>query len=532
MKGGPKPAPSVADLPPLKSTAPAKRVLEFFETHLRHTAGAKAGTPLRLAPWQRNEIITPLFGTLGRDGRRQYRSAFVSMPRRNGKSSLAAGVALYLLFADDEPGSYVVSAAANREQARVVFDQAARMVESAPHLRAMAQVYRGEIVIPSTGSRYKVLSRDSKVQHGMDLHGVVIDELHAHRDPDLFRVLTSSTGSRRQPLTFVITTASDDEHSIATEVYRYSQQVLEGAIDDPTWLAVIYATPEGADPWSEATWRACNPALRSGFRSLAELRTAALQARAVPAREATFRQLYLNQWGTTAAPRWLPLAAWDACVAPGSTISDGAAMSPRRAFLGLDLASTTDLTALVTVIEDGDDLEVRADFWCPEDNLAERGRRDHVPYELWAKQGHLTPTPGNTVDYSFIEARIHALMAAHEVVEVAVDPWNARPLLAKLAQDQVPAIAVAQTMAGLTAASKELERRILSRTLRHDGHPILRWCVGNTVADVDGNGNLKPSKKRSHERIDGVSALVTALARALVQPRTTSAYEEHRLVFV
>jgi phage terminase large subunit-like protein len=262
------------------------------------------------------------------------------------------------------------------------------------------------------------------------------------------------------------------------------------------------------------------------------MRTAARQAQAVPAREASFRQLYLNQWGTTAAPRWLPLAAWDACAAPGSTIDAGAGVSPRRAFLGLDLASTTDLTALVTVIEDGDELDVRADFWCPDDNLAERSRRDHVPYELWAKQGHLTATPGNTVDYSFIEARIHALMATHEVVEVAVDPWNARPLLAKLAQDQVPAIAVAQTMAGLTAASKELERRILSRTLRHDGHPILRWCVGNTVADVDGNGNLKPSKKRSHERIDGVSALVTALARALVQTKTTSAYEEHRLVVV
>ncbi|MGH8695709.1 MAG: terminase large subunit domain-containing protein, partial [Burkholderiales bacterium] len=221
MKGGPKRQPSAASLPPLKARAPAPRVLEFFETHLRHTAGAKAGQPLQLATWQRTEIIGPLFGTIRKDRLRQYRSAFVSLPRRNGKSSLAAGIALYLLIADDEPGAYVVSAAANREQARVVFDVAAKMVEASPALSAMCQVYRGEIVVPSTGSRYKVLSRDSKPQHGMDLHGIVVDELHAHRDADLYRVLTSSTGSRRQPLTFVITTASSDEHSIATEVYRY-----------------------------------------------------------------------------------------------------------------------------------------------------------------------------------------------------------------------------------------------------------------------------------------------------------------------
>jgi phage terminase large subunit-like protein len=253
----------------------------------------------------------------------------------------------------------------------------------------------------------------------------------------------------------------------------------------------------------------------------------------VPGREPAFRQLYLNQWGTTSALRWLPLAAWDACAAPGSTIAEGAAPSPRRAYLGLDLSSTTDLTALVALLPDDEGgYDVRAEFWCPEDNLAARGQRDHVPYELWAKQGHLTATPGNTVDYSFIEARIHALMAEYAVAEVAVDPWNARQLLAKLHGEGVPVIAVDQTMASLTSASKELERLILSRTLRHDGHPILRWCISNAVADVDGNGNMKPSKKRSHERIDGVSALVTALARALVQTKTTSAYEEHRLVVV
>jgi phage terminase large subunit-like protein len=527
MRAGPKPQPAAATLPPLKATAPARRVLEFFQTHLRHTAGVKAGQPLRLAPWQRDEIILPLFGTL-RGGLRQYRTAFVSLPRRNGKSVLGAAIGLYLLAADDEPGAQMVSAAANREQARVVFDQAAKMVEASPSLSALCQVYRSEIVIPSTGSRYKVVSRDAPVQHGMNLSGCIIDELHAHRDPDLYRVLTSSTGSRRQPLTFIITTAGTDPHSIAAEVHRYSEQVLAGVIEDPSWLAVIYAAPADADPWAVATWRACNPALRSGFRSLDELRTAALQAKEVPAREAPFRQLYLNQWGTSAASRWLSMASWDACAIP----RDLASLRGRRAFIGLDLAATTDLTALVILVPDADgSYDVRAEFWCPADTLAARARQDRVPYELWAQQGYLTATPGNSVDYSVIEARLHVLMAQYDVAEIAVDPWNARGLTAKLQQDGVPAVEVAQTMANLTSASKALEQLVLSQKLRHDGHPVLRWNVANAVADVDGNGNLKPSKKRSHERIDGVSALVTGLSRALVGP-AGSIYDVRGLVVV
>jgi len=523
MRAGPKRQPQAATLPRLKAKAPAKRMLEFFETHLRHTSGAKAGQPLRLAPWQRTEIVEPLFGTIRPDGLRQYRTCFVSLPRRNGKSVLAAGVALYMLFADDEPGPYVVSAAANREQARVVFDQAAKMVEASPALSAMAQVYRSEIVIPSTNARYKVLSRDSKVQHGMDLHGAVIDELHAHRDEDLYRVLTSSTGSRRQPMTFVITTASSDEHHIASEVYRTAKAVQAGVIPDSTFLSVIYEAPPDADPWSLATWRACNPALRSGFRSLDEIRTAALQAQHVPAREASFRQLYLNQWGRASASRWLDLAAWDACQSaqppPGSTDGTRPAIQ-RRVFLGLDLSTTTDLTALVILAPTDTGYAVKAEFFCPADSIDERGRTDRVPYALWRDQGYLTATPGNTVDYSFIEARLHALMREYDVAELAVDPWNGRGLVAKLQQDGIPAVEVAQTMVNLTSASKALETLVLSGAIRHDGHPILRWCVSNCVADVDGNGNLKPSKnpKRSHGRIDGVSALVTALARALVHP--------------
>jgi phage terminase large subunit-like protein len=246
----------------------------------------------------------------------------------------------------------------------------------------------------------------------------------------------------------------------------------------------------------------------------------------------------LNQWFTAVEARWLSLEAWDACQpglrAPQSDSDEGGryvGIPPKRAFLGLDLSTTTDLTALVILLPDGQNgYDVKAEFWCPADHLAERSRRDRVPYQLWSEQGYLHATPGNVVDYSAIEVRLHVLMREYEVVEVGVDPWNARGLVAKLQADGIPAVEVAQTMANLTSASKALETLVLSGKLRHDGQPILRWCVSNAVVDTDGNGNLKPSKKRSAERIDGVSALVTALARALVV--TGSVYEGRAPILV
>lgn len=512
MKPGRKPRPTASSLPRLRSKTPAGRVLEFFRRFLVHVKGEWAGRPFELSRWQRQRIIEPLFNTLRPDGLRQYRTCYVTMPRKQGKSMLASATALYLLFADEEPGAEIVSAAADREQAAVTFDVARTMVEASPVLRAMTKVYRRELVVPSTGSRYKVISSEAYSKHGLNLHAAIIDELHAWPSRDLYDVLTTSFGARRQPLTFIITTAGTDEHSIAAEVHRYAEKVRDGVIVDPTFLAVIYAAPPDCDPWDEAVWRACNPAL-GDFRSLDEMRQAARQAQEVPGREPVFRQLYLNQWGATAAARWLPLAAWDLC----TVAVDWASLRGRRAFLGLDLSTTTDLTALVILLPEPDGgAIVRAEFWCPEDFIAERSRRDRVPYQVWREQGFLAATPGNVVDYSFIEARIHALMRELNVVEVAVDPWNARGLIAKMQTDGVPAVPVEQTMTSLSSAAKELERLVLSRRLRHDGHPILRWNVANAVADIDGNGNLKPSKRRSPERIDGVTALVTALARALV----------------
>src|SRR5688500_14866899 len=274
FKPGPKPPPREdAGLPPLTAATPAGRVLEFLEKHLRHVKGRMAGRPMILEPWQIEQIVTPLFNTLTPEGLRQYRTCYVTVPRKNGKSTIAAALALYLLYADAEPGADIISAAADREQAAVVFDIAREMVEKSRALNAITVIYRRELYVPSTNSRYKVISSEAYSKHGMNLHAAVIDELHAHEDRRLYDVLTTSTGAREQPLTFIITTASSDEHSIATEVHRYAEKVRDGIIPDPTFLPIIYGAPEDADPWDEAVWRASNPAIESGFRSLEELRT-------------------------------------------------------------------------------------------------------------------------------------------------------------------------------------------------------------------------------------------------------------------
>jgi phage terminase large subunit-like protein len=533
VKAGPKALPPATKLPWLRSKTPSARVVEFCRRFLTHVKGSRAGTPLMLARWQVDGIIRPLFDTRLPDGRRQYRTCYVTMPRKQGKSTLGAAAALYLLYADGERGGEIVSAAADTDQAAIVFDVAASMVQASPALRDLTQIYRRELVVPSTGSRYRVISAEAGTKHGMNLSAAVCDELHVWTSRELYDVLTTSTGAREQPLLVILTTAGDDEHGICAEVHRHAERVRDGIIADPTLLPIIYAAPEDADPWDEDVWRACNPALGT-FRSLDEMSAAARHAKEVPGREASFRRFYLNQWGTASEARWLPMDRWDACATP----VDRAALRGRRCIVGVDLSTTTDLSALVALFPDAaGGYDVLADFFVPHDYLAVRARTDRVPYPLWVQQGHLTATPGNVIDYAVIERRLHDLVEVDgfDVVAVAVDPWNAKGLIAKLQGDGVPAVEVGQTMANLSGAAKELERLVLARQLRHGGHPVLRWCASNVVVDTDANGNIRPSKRRSGERmrIDGISALVTGLARASVAVDTTSSvYDERDMRFV
>lgn len=525
MRAGPKPQPKATKLPRLRATTPAGRVEEFCRRFLVHVKGEWAGQPFTLLPWQREQLIVPLFNTVRADGLRRFRTCYVEIPRRNAKSTTAAAIALYALFADNEPGAQIVSAAADRQQAAVVFDVARSMVEASPALRDLCLIYRREIVVPSTGSRYQVISSEAYTKHGMDLHVAVVDELHAHENRELLDVLLTGMGSRRQPMAFIITTAGFDRTSVAWQMHEHALKVRDGVIQDESFLPLLYgATLE--DDWTDpAVWKRANPGF--GVTLKADyLAQECRRAREMPAYENAFKRLHLNIW-TEVETRWLSMPQWDA----GNVRVDPETLKGRRCFVGVDLSSTKDLSALVALFPDqAGGYDVLCDFWLPADMLPDRVRR-HGTFEAWATQGVLHLTDGNVIDHAVIERRIRELGEQFMVETIGIDPWNATQMLARLQADSLPAVPVQQTIGNLTAATKALEVLALQGQLRHGGHPVLRWCASNVTVEQDHNENLKPSKKKSSERIDGISALVNALTVAL--PATVgSVYDERGPVLV
>jgi phage terminase large subunit-like protein len=478
-----------------------------FINRLTHTKGQFGGQPFNLRPWQ-IKILKRIFKKR-RDGLRQYRTCLLMLPRKNGKTELAAAIALYGLLADGEMGAEVYSAAADRDQAGLVFGVAAQMVRNDPALEEACYIVESQkrIVHRATGSFYRAISAEAYSKHGFNASMVIYDELHAAPDRRLYDVLSTAMGGRQQPLFLVISTAGYDRHSILWELYTHAKKVQERPAIDPSFLPILYEAPEGADWTKPRVWQKANPAL-GDFRSLEELQTLAVRAKEIPAQENTFRRLYLNQW-TEQAARWIQMPAWDACQTPPVSRQ---ALQKRRCYVGMDLSTTTDLTALVAVFPDELGFDVLARFFVPEERIRERSRRDHVPYDEWARQGVLTSTPGAVVDYDVLRQVLRQWAAEFSLQMVAFDPWNATDLVSRLQQqDGLPCVSMRQGFGSLSAPTKSLEQAILSRRLRHDGHPVLRWNVSNVAVETDSAGNLRPSKVLSTERIDGVVALIMAV---------------------
>ncbi len=519
----------------------ADRAEEFFSEFLSHVKGEHAGQSFELLPWQRDSVIRPMFGWKRLDGSRKYRRVYVEIPRKNGKSQLAAGVGLYLTFVDEEAGAEVYSAAADREQAAIVFDAAKSMVEESPRLLSRGRIYRRSIAVESTRSSYKVLSADVKTKHGLNAHGIIFDELHTQPNRDLWDVLTTSTGARRQPLTFAITTAGYDKNSICWEIHDYAIKCLEGTIVDEEFLAVIYSAPDDAD-WSDpAMWELANPSLDVTI-SRDYLEAESNRAKETPGYVNTFRRLHLNQW-TESSSRWLDIEAWNECGEP----VDPKELEGQACWGGLDLSTTTDLSAFVLVFprkiktptvidaisglagnEPTEGYSVLCWFWTPEESIHQRSRQDRAPYDVWVRDGYMTATEGHVIDYDFIEAKILELGEKYRIQELGYDPYNAQQLCNHLMDSRMPMVVVRQGYLTLTSASKELERLVSSRELAHGGNPVLRWCAANVVVEEDAAGNIKPSKKHSTERIDGIAALVTAISRATLG--SDSVYEQRGLL--
>lgn len=494
----------------------ALRAIKFFERTLVHTKGIYAGQPFALASWQREEIIKPLFGNVNENGLRNYRTAYISVARKNGKSELAAGIALYLLLADGEQGAEIYGAACDREQASIVFNVAAEMVRRSAVLSKMCKVIdsRKTITVPKTGSFYRAIPADAAGAHGYNAHGIVFDELHAQPSRDLWDVLTTSTGARTQPLVFAITTAGFDRQSICWEQHTYAEKVLNGTVEDPRYFAWIRSVPEDADWSAEKNWYLANPGL-GDFRDIDEMRTMARRARETPALENTFRQLYLNQW-TQSESRYIPLHKWDASAGEVNV----EALRGRECYAGLDLASTTDIAAMVLVFppREGDIFKVLPFFWIPEESMVERERKDRVPYSAWVRKGLVYPTPGNVIDHAFIRQTMNELADKYFIKEVAFDRWGAVQLVTQLQDDGFNMVQFGQGFASMSAPTKELLSLVLQERLHHGGHPVLRWMCDNLVVRRDPAGNVKPDKEKSSEKIDGIVALVMALDRAIKQP--------------
>jgi phage terminase large subunit-like protein len=488
----------------------------FFEKYLVHVKGEWAGKPFTLEPWQRDGIIRPLFGWKRRDSAkpeecsRRYRTAYIFVPRKCGKSTIAAGIALYLLFADHESGAEVYSAAADREQAGIVFEVAKQMVSANPSLSKRAEAFKRAITIPSTGSTYKVLSADAYTKHGLNAHGIVFDELHAQPSRELWDTLTTSTGARRQPLVVAITTAGYDRNSICWELHSYAKRVADGSIDDPSFLPVLYGLEDDDDWTLPENWAKANPSLGVSLKP-DYLHQEFKKAKEIPAYANTFRRLHLNQW-TEQESRWISSELWDSC----DGVVDQSRLQGRTCYAGLDLSSTTDITALVLLFPGSDGTyDVLPYFWIPSENIGKRERKDRVPYAEWTRQGYVYTTPGNVVDYDFIRAKIKELSERFRIAEVVIDRWNATHLSTQLMGDGFTVVPWGQGFSSQSTPTKELMNLLLAGRVRHGGNPVLRWMASNVAVEEDAAGNLKPSRRRSSERIDGIVALINAMGRSV-----------------
>ena len=506
--------------------------VNFIEC-LCHTKGTWAGKPFLLLDWQ-EQIIRDLFGIIKPNGYRQFNTAYIEIPKKNGKSELAAAVALLLCCGDKEQRAEIYGCAADRGQATIVFDVAADMVRMCPALNRRCKILASQkrILYTPTNSFYQVLSAEAYSKHGFNIHGVVFDELHTQPNRKLFDVMTKGSGdARMQPLYFLITTAGTDTNSICYETHQKAVDILEGRKIDPTFYPVIYGAGQEEDWTDPKVWKKANPSLGETI-GMDKVKAACDSARQNPGEENSFRQLRLNQW-VKQAVRWMPMEKWDACAFPVNPED----LEGRVCYGGLDLSSTSDLTAFVLVFPPEDDEEpyyILPFFWLPEETLPIRVNRDHVPYDVWERQGYIQTTEGNVVHYGYIEKYIERLGERYNIREIAFDRWGAVQMVQNLEGMGFTVVPMGQGFASMSPPTKELMKLTLEKKLAHGGHPVLRWNMDNIFIRTDPAGNIKADKAKSTEKIDGAVATIMALDRAIrcCNEISESVYDTRGLLFL
>jgi phage terminase large subunit-like protein len=515
--------------------AKAERVKRFIETHCTYSKGEWAGQPFRLLPWQWDDLVKPLFGTLNGGDLRQYRVCYCEIPKKNGKTELCAALALFMLTSDFEEGPEVYVAAADREQAGLTYQAASTMVRASATLSKNLKCLdsRKRIIFGAKNGFLQVLSSESYTKHGLSPSCVIVDEIHAHPDDDLWNVLTAGTDyARRQQVVLVITTAGVyDKNSIWWKLRSKAQQVKAGIVEDPRFLPVLYlADPEKDNPADEALWRRVNPSLDQIF-TMDKIRQDYGEAKNDPVDFQNFLRFRLNI-PVKSLSRWMPMDKWDACAAA----PDLEALKGRTCYGGLDLSSTLDLSAFILVFppeeEDGYwDVLVKA--YCPEEGIIKRAKVDRVRYDIWQEQGHLIATPGEVVDYSWIKKDILAVAEMYDMREIGFDPWNAQQIATEIMEALNPSnseygfqmVALKQNVQTYNESMRGTLAHVIKGKVRHGGHPVLRWCADNLVVRTDANGNVFPNKEKATDKIDLMTATFMAWGRAMKRTVLASIYE-------
>lgn len=514
----------------------AQRAVDVIEKGCTFTSGAKAGTPFILEPWQR-AVILNLFGWYRKkDGLRRYREVFIFVPRKNGKTELAAAIILCVMFMDSEPGMQIYSAAADADQARLVLDATKTMIRQQPAFESRTKVYTRAITRIRNGiedASYKSITAKAETKHGFRTHCAVIDELHAHRNGELLDTLVTSTGSQQEPIIVIITTSDfERENSPCNQRHGYASDVRDGVIEDMKYLPVIYEASIDDDWTSEKIWKKANP--NYGVSLYADyMETECAKAKQNPAYESVFKRLHLNI-RTENESRLFDMAAWDACGIGSKSLDE---YEGRECVGGLDLGATSDLTALCLCFKRGDGSDIWDYFWLhwiPRHNIIDKGRKHGIDYMSLANAGELTLTAGNEVDYQIVRRDINALADRFGIKKLAVDRlFQGAQLAQDLLGDGIDVVKFGQGFYSMSSPTVEFMRRVNNGTMRHSGSAIMKWQARNTQAEMDAAGNIKPDKAKSKNKIDGIvcAIMCTALA-AQYQESTRSVYEDKELVLI
>lgn len=500
-----------------------ERAVRFLRA-LRHPKSTLPGLSFDLSPWQ-ERIVRKIYGPRHADGRRIVRTVAIMLPRGNRKTSLGAALALlHTIGPEAIPGGECMAAASDRSQARIAYEEALNIIRCDSRMDGRLHLVdsKNRIKNPKVGSFFEAISADAKTAHGHTPVFALVDELHAWPKRDLWEAIKSGLVKVPGSLLVVISTAGRGQENVAWEFYEYARKVARGEVNDPTWLPILFETERDADWQDEQVWYAANPGLAYGYPDIEGLRQLAREAAEIPAERDAFRQLNLNVWLDHSASPFVDMLVYD----EGAYPVDPVDLEGEPCWIGVDLSSNRDLTAVVACWRDGGDgYAVYPWFFCPADNLRARADRDGVPYPTWAEQEFIIPTPGNVVDYRAVEDHIRELCARFEVREIAFDPHMARNIMNNLLEDNLPAVEMRQGWVTMAPAIKEMERAIIGRRFRHGGHPVLRWNFDNIAIEVDKAGNIAFHKGKSKDRIDGAVAAAMAVARCAAGDSGLSVYD-------